>query len=250
MSLAAWQRDFQAWLVNASDDAARRIGERASAGLTVYQNNYRGQLVECLEHSFPQLHSWLGDEAFLQAAITHIHRQPPHAWTLDAYAYGFGATLEALYPDNPDLHELAWIENALSVAFVAADAKPLPVDALATIDWDTARLRFTPSLTHRTATTNAELIWSALSQGATPPESEILSEPGGLFVWRRGFTSCLKQVDSIEYEALLSIEQDGSFTALCDALAARLGEEAGVARAGTLLAEWLGSELIVGIEED
>jgi hypothetical protein len=55
-------------------------------------------------------------------------------------------------------------------------------------------------------------------------------------------------VDALEYEALLSIEQDGHFSALCDRLVERLGEDAGVAKAGTLLAGWFGSELIVGIE--
>jgi hypothetical protein len=78
----------------------------------------------------------------------------------------------------------------------------------------------------------------------------MLGEPGGLIVWRRQFTSCLKRVDALEYEALLSIEQDGSFNTLCDRLAQRLGEEAGVAKAGALLAGWLGSEFIVGIDID
>jgi len=248
MNLATWQRDFQAWLVDASEDAADRLGEKAVAGLSVYQNNYRGQLVECLEHSFPQVHTWLGDEAFLHAAITQINSHPPHAWTLDAYACDFDATLIKLYPENPDLHELAWIENALSEAFVAADAQPLAVDALATIDWDTARLRLAPSLRHRLATTNANAIWSALSQNETPPEGEMLPDTGGLIVWRRQFTSCLKRVDSIEYDALLSIQQDGRFSTLCDRLVEHLGDDAGVAKAGALLASWLGSELIVDIE--
>jgi hypothetical protein len=248
MNLTEWQRSFQVWLVDASEDAAHRLGENATAGLAVYQNNYRGQLIECLETSFPQVHTWLGDEVFVQTAITHINRLPPHYWTLDAYACDFGDTLVKLYPDNPDLHELAWIENALAEAFVAADAEPLAIDTLATIDWDAARLHLTPSLRHHNATTNADDIWSALSQSQTPPEGEMLAEPGGLIVWRRQFTSCLKRVDTLEYAALLSIQQDGRFTTLCDILVECLGEQAGVAKAGVLLAGWLGGELIVGVD--
>ena len=248
--LAAWQHDFQAWLVDASDDAARRFGDHAAAGLAVYQNNYRSQLVECLEQSYPQVRTWIGDDAFLHAAITHINSRPPHAWTLDVYGCDFADTLAALYPDNPDLHELAWIENALTEAFVARDAEPLPADSLATIDWDTARLRFTPSLATIVATTNADAIWSALSTGETPPDGEMLADPGGLIVWRRRFTSCLNRLDALDYDALRLAQTGGRFADLCDMLVARLGEADGVAKAGALLAGWFGSEWVVGIEQD
>ncbi len=249
MTLAELQRDFRTWLVSASDDAAARLGTDIMAGLSVYQNNYRAQLVGCLEESFPRVRAWLGDDAFLPAAMTHIDSHPPHAWTLDAYPGYFNETLTALYPDNPDLHELAWIENALSEAFVAADAEPLPIDALASIDWDSARLHLAPSFMSHAATTNAHSIWSALSEQRDVPEGEMLAEAGGLIVWRRQFTSCLKQVDALELEALLHLQENGSFAALCDMLVDRLGDEEGVAAAGTLLAGWLGSELIVGVEE-
>lgn len=249
MSLAKWQHDFRNWLVNATDDAAHHVGQNPAPGLAVYQNNYRAQLVECLEQSYPQVRTWLGDDTFLHAAVKHINKYPPHAWTLDAYAHDFETTLRTLYPHNPDLHELTWIENALSVAFVAPDAKPLPVDALATVDWDSARLRMAPSLLRRSATTNADSIWTALVEGEAVPEGNMLPEAGGLIVWRRGFTSYLQRVDAIEYEALLQVQQDGSFAALCDRLVARLGDAEGIERAGALLAAWLNRELIADVED-
>jgi hypothetical protein len=248
MTLAAWQHDFRTWLTDASEEAAVRVGANAMRGLSVYQNNYRGQLVECLEHSFPQVRKLLGEDAFLHAAVTHINDHPPHAWTLDAYAYGFGDTLGVLFPHNPDVHELAWIENALAEAFVAHDTTPLPLDTLASVDWEAARLRFAPSLRHCVATTNADSIWSAMSANAEPPESEMLAEPGGLMVWRRQFNSCLNRVDAAGYEALLLLQENASFATLCDVLVERLGDADGIAKAGAMLAEWLGSELIVGVD--
>lgn len=247
MMLADMQRDFQSWLVTASDVAAVRLGATTTAGLSVYQNNYRAQLVACLEVSFPQMRAWMGEDAFLGAAIAHIDRCPPHAWTLDAYADDFHLTLARQFPDNPDLHELAWIEHALSTAFVAADTKPLALDALGGVDWDSARLLLAPSLTSRIATTNAHAIWSALGDGEPVPEGEMLAEPAGLIVWRRQFTSCLRQVDALEFEALRHLQADGSFTALCELLVGRLGEADGVAKAAALLANWLGCELIEGV---
>ncbi|NVM75552.1 hypothetical protein FHW83_001339 [Duganella sp. SG902] len=257
MMLADLQRGFERWLVGAPPDAVLAGvggGPRAMAGLAVYQNNYRAQLVGALEACYPKLRVWLGEEGFRHAAITHVDAHPPHAWTLDAYADGFARTLAALYPHNPDLHELAWIEHALGAAFVAADAPPdtqaLAPEAMARLDWDTARLRLTPSLRTATALTNSEQVWSALWEARELPDSEMLAEQGGLLVWRRGYRSCLTQVDLLEYEALLQLQSDGGFAALCEWLAARCGEAAGVAKAGELLAAWLASELITDIERN
>ncbi|MCU1726840.1 DNA-binding domain-containing protein [Pseudomonas sp. 7P_10.2_Bac1] len=246
MNLADVQREFQNWLVNASEASAQLLGNNV-AGLAVYQNNYRAQLVGCLEGAFPNLRQWLGDEAFLAACITHIDNHPPHAWTLDAYPGGFQQTLNEVFAHNPDVHELAWIEWSLSEAFVAADATPLRMEALASVDWDTAYLQLTPSLRCHALTTNAEAIWSALWQQTPLPEASMLDEAGGLLVWRRQFTSRLRQVDALELHALQHLQNDGSFAGLCEFLVARLGEEEGVGLAGEFLAGWIGSELIVGV---
>jgi hypothetical protein len=248
MTLAQMQAGFRAWLVDGNDLALRHVARHADAGLDVYQNNYRAQLVSCLESAYPQVRKWLGEEAFLFAAITHIGRCPPHAWTLDVYGSDFSETLESVFPDNPDLHELAWIEHAVSDAFVAADAATLPPDVLSSIDWSSARIRLTPSLRTHVATTNAEAIWTALCAEQTPPEGEMLAEARGLLVWRRGYTSWFREVDALEHAALLHLEREGNFESLCGWLAVRLGEEEGVEKAGTLLASWLGAGLIVGIE--
>jgi len=242
MKLADLQNDFQRWLTHAAPDAAECLGP--AAGLAVYQNNYRSQLVACLEHSYPQLQRWIGAEEFHRAAVRHIDACPPHAWTLDAYADGFHATLAEHFPRNPDLHELAWIEHALNTAFVAPDAAPLPLAALADIDWDSARLQLTPSLLHRPATTNAQAIWDAVWEGVEAPQGEMLAALGGYIVWRKGLQSMLRQLDALEYEALCQLQQHGSFAEMCELLAARLGEEEGVARAGAFLAQWISSELI------
>lgn len=248
MMLAELQRDFRSWLINASDETASRFGSGARAGLAVYQNNYRAQLVGCLEVAFPQVRAWMGDDAFLYAAVSHIDKHPPHAWTLDAYPDDFSSTLVELFPHNPDIHELAWIETALTAAFVAGDAEPMSAADLANINWDSARLQLTPSLLTTRATTNAADIWWAMLEGKDRPEGQMLAEPCGLIVWRRGFVSCLRTVDTLERDALVHMQANGSFNALCEMLVERLGESDGVAKGGALLANWIGSELITGVD--
>lgn len=249
MNLIDMQRDMRAWLVSSAIDTQERLGTHAATGLTVYQNNYRAQLVGCLQASFPQLRTWLGDELFLSAAIAHIDSHPPHAWTLDAYGIDFGDTLGSMFPDNPDVHELAWIEWALSESFVATDALQASSETWLDIDWDTARLSLSPSLRQRAVSTNANDIWSSLEDGVAAPESEMLDAPGGLIVWRNGFTCRVKSVDSVEHAALLSLRDDARFSALCGTMIEHLGEEAGVAKAGALLAGWIAGGIVVGIAQ-
>lgn len=246
MNLVDLQGDFQAMLA-ASQPV---VGVPAGPGRAVYQNNYRAQLVGCLDESYPQLRAFIGEEAFRHAASAHIKRRPPHAWTLDAYADDFCDTLQALFPDNPDLHELAWIEHALGQSFIGPDTAPVEAEALAEVDWDRARLTLSPTLHLRTATTNAADLWFALRDGSSSAEGEMLAAPGGLLVWRRGFVSCLRALDAIEFAALTQLQREGSFVGLCAFLVERIGEEQGIASAGAMLADWLGSELITGVENE
>ena len=111
MSLLALQRDFRLWLTEESAEAADRVGAAAMPGLQIYRNNYRAQLMACMEDSFPQLRAWLGDDAFRAAAAVHIDRTPPHRWTLDAYPVDLPATLADLHPDDPEIAELARLER-------------------------------------------------------------------------------------------------------------------------------------------
>ena len=247
MNLHAMQRDFRRRLTAADSASARRLAGADRRGLDVYQNNYRAQLMGCLEATYPHLRTFVGAAAFRHAAAMHVERQAPRAWTLDAYGAGFEATLRAIHPDNPDLHELAWIEWALATAFVARDTAPLDPARLAQVDWDRARLGFAPSLHVARLTTNAADIWSALQDGAEPPEPAMLPAPAGVIVWRRGHVARLRVLAAPDFDALLLARAERSFGALCARLVDRLGADAGVAQAGALLAGWIESELLTRV---
>jgi hypothetical protein len=246
MNLHMMQRDFRRWLTTADAPSARRLADERR-GLDVYQNNYRVQLAGCLEATYPHLRTFIGDAAFRHAAAVHVQRNPPRAWTLDAYGAGFAATLRTVFPDNPDLHELAWIEWSLATAFVARDAAPLDPARLAHVDWDRARLGFTPSLHMARVTTNAADIWFALQEGSEAPGSSMLPLPAGAIVWRRGHGARLRVLDTPDFEALQLARAEPRFDALCARLVDRLGAEEGVAKAGALLADWIGNELLTRV---
>ncbi len=122
MTLAQTQRDFSNWLHGGLTEGRMLFGESAQAGLGVYRNNFRAQLAGCLEESFERTRQWIGGEAFHEAVVRHVERVSPSSWTLDAYPRDFPATLALLYPDDPEVAQLAKLELALANAFVV----PMP----------------------------------------------------------------------------------------------------------------------------
>jgi hypothetical protein len=245
MSLLALQRDFRAWLIGADENAAAKFGAAAHAGLGVYQNNYRAQLVACLEETYARVKAWLGDDAFLAAAIDHIDRTPPSDWTLDRYGHDFPETLRTCYPNDAEVAELAWLDRSLADAFVGPNVETLEAMPLQGADWDHAVLRLTPTLHLGHMTTNAAAIWSALSAGSTPPS--VALPRSTLLVWRREFTSCFRTLDDQETRAIELCRNGRTFGELCAMLVDGNGEAEGVKIAGTWLAQWLRERLVVAV---
>jgi hypothetical protein len=246
MSLLALQQNFSTWLTSESAEVAAQFDERARAGLGVYLNNYRAQLLACLSASFPVLRAWMGDAAFEGAAASHIDNIPPHAWTLDAYGLDFHETLRRLYPADPEIAELARLERDLEAAFVGPDSTPVDPAALADVDWDAAVIHFVPTLRLLPVTTNAAAIWSAVSSGETRPAAELLPEPVILAIWRQHFAPRFRAVTADEAAAICAAREGQPFGSLCANWIERHGEEQGPAVAGALLGQWISDGWIAG----
>lgn len=236
MSLLALQRDFRQSLV---DDA-----KPDEPGLAIYHNAYRVQLTDCLAETFAHTLAWIGGNAFIEASRDHIERTSPHGWTLGDYGIGFDDTLANLYPDDPEIAELAQIEWMLSRAFESEDAAALPVDAIGTINWDHATLAFVPSLRTVPATTNAGAIWSALAAGHEPPSAAILPKTATTLVWRQDFTPCFRTIETVEHDAIKMMADGTHFSALCAMLVDARGEAEGLVLAGTMLGQWFADGLV------
>lgn len=247
MSLLSFQRDMRAWLVQEDVAAAGRIGATAMPGLGVYLNTYRAQLVACLEGSFARTRAWIGDEAFLHAAAHHIDRVPPSSWTLDAYAHDFPMTLAALYPDDPEIEEIARIERALEEMFVAADCPTVAIDALHDIDWDGVVLHILPTIELIDLRTNASAIWSALAADEPPPPADRLVVFDIALVWRQDGRCRIRMIDQMELQALLTMRAGTIFGGLCREVTKQVGDEEGIALVGQWLGRWLSDGLIAAV---
>lgn len=245
MTLLAMQRSFRDWLVTGDDAVAAQLG--GGDGPAVYQNNYRTALVSSLAENFKRLALWLGDDAFEVAAARYIDARPPSSWTLDAYGADFTAFVGELYPDDPEVAELAAIDWTVGQVFVGPDAAALRPEALAVADWETAVIHAVPSLLIMPISTNADVIWQALATDETPPPAEPCTEYIALLVWRQGLEPVFRRAEAHERDVLAWSAAGEGFAAVCERLAATLGDEAAVTAAGTLLGRWLGEEMVAAV---
>lgn len=248
MSLLALQQDVRTWLHLGDIPSLDRFPVETRAGLAVYQNNFRGQIIACLEESFAVTRAWLGDDAFRAAIVEHVAQAPPSSWSLDHYPDAFPPTLARLYPADPEVAEIASLELALGTAFVAADATPVAASELANVDWDRARIDLCPSLKQLPLTTNAPAIWSAIVAGTTTPPVETLSNSRELLVWRNGEVPHFRTADQAEARALRLVGEGLDFGSLCAGLVDVASDDPALI-AGRWLAQWISDGMIVAIEE-
>lgn len=243
MTLLALQRSFRAYLQDGPNDLPSRIAAGASAGLAVYHHAYRAQLRAALRDSFGKTRSWLGDQAFDAAASAHVAAAPPSSWTLGQYGRDFPETLDRIYPHDLEVGELARLDWALRRAFDGEDAEPVAPELFASVDWTSAGIELTPTLSVLSVTSNAAALWSAMAEGETPPPARRLAEPASIRVWRKGLSPRFATMEHCEAEALRLLLAGSPFSTMCEVMAARF--ELGMV--GQLVGDWLRDELIVGI---
>lgn len=249
MNLAELQREFTAFLRSDETVPVQSVAETAQRGLPVYHYAFRASLTEALRDVFERTHSWIGDDGFYDAAKIHIAAHPPSSWTMSDFGLGFDQTLDGLYPENPEVADLAWLDWSLRGAFNGPDADPLDLTTLGEVDWDNAPLQLVPTLTMREVRTNVAAIWGALNEeGETPPSATLLDEPAILTVWRHDLMPRYHTVSADEARALTMAAERASFGQICAALAddGRDGDElAGMA--GAMLGRWIEDGLLARI---
>lgn len=247
MSLLALQRDFLGFLLNQPSNIPVAVNGNGGPGLAVYHNAYSAQLVACLKDSYERLWAWLGDDAFEAAARQHIVANAPTSWTLGDYGVGFAQTVDSLYPDDPEVAEIAALDWALRRAFDGPDAPPFDPALLAEVDWDEAVIGMVPTLELLPVTTNCGAIWNAISAGDDVPSAQMLPEPGWVRVWRVDLQPHFATIEGTEMDAIRLAASGISFARLCDRLAEKVGLEAAVDTAGGYLSSWLQGGLIADI---
>ncbi len=167
----------------ASDEVARRF--------SVYRNNVQHGLTRALAARFPVIEALVGVEFFTAMARVFAAGAPPRDPVLMRWGDAFPGFLERFPPvaHLPWLGDVAQLEFARGRAYHAADAAPVPVEALQVPDLEALHLVLHPSVTLFASPHPAVRIWQAHQDGARPsgpvgpgPDHALIARDPGLAV--------------------------------------------------------------------
>ena len=172
------QAGFVAALLDAGlpvpDGLADPKGGRAGRRFAVYRNTLAVGLRSALAEGFPLLRQLVGPEFFDAMAGVFLRRHLPQSRLLWQYGAGMPDFLSTFPPvaHLPYLPDVARLELALRHSYHAADATPLPADALAAIPPARllqSRLHLAPALRLVRSDWPLYGIWLAHAAGTPPP---------------------------------------------------------------------------------
>jgi Putative DNA-binding domain len=172
-------------------------GKAANKRFAVYRNNVTVSLINALAATFPATMRIVGVDFFRAIARFHVRATPPTSPLLFEYGHDFPDFIERYeYAGSmPWLADVARIERAWLDAYHAADAAPLPAQALASIPpAHLAETILTPHPATRIVRSRypAVTIFAANRVGgpvarieASEPEDALVTRPGMEVVVRR-----------------------------------------------------------------
>ena len=249
MNMQSAQTSFLEHVIDADKAVDPAFAGNGEAGLAIYRFAYRARLISCLRATYDKSWGWMGDDRFDAATTAHIAQHIPHSWSLDNYGVAFDETLASLFPDDPEIADLAKLEWEMQAAFVKPDSLAADHNALAAFvhsgqDIERLRLWLVPSFSSFPISTNCAAIWRAIEDGHDMPPLEYYDSPHIIAIWRTGFTPHFRDIDGIEATALLATEQGTDFGDVCKMLVGT-GENDGIrVSAGSWLGRWITDGMI------
>lgn len=178
-------------------------GRPAGKRFDVYRNNVVVSLTGALAEAFPVVAKLVGPRFFTALAGEFLRAHPPRDPRLACWGDAFPGFLEGFAPAQklPYLPDTARLEQALRESYHAADAPPLPADALQALPPEAlpeTRLRLTPATRVVASPWPIHGIWAfnmlggpqpgaagecvLITRPAFDPEMQILPAGGAVFV--------------------------------------------------------------------
>jgi hypothetical protein len=198
---ALWQPDHTPMGVAAPDPTERALR------FAVYRNNVQHGLARALESRFPVIAQLLGIDFFREMARIFAKSHPPEGPVLLHWGGALPRFLAEFPPvvHLPYLPDVARLEILRGQAYHAADATPIPPDALNDADLPNLRLYMHPSVYLFTSPWPAVQIWLSQQQGA----AKTKLDPGpdhALIARQPDFAVLLEPVDAATHAVLAALQ--------------------------------------------
>ena len=245
-SLSSLQNDFQEYLLGHSDRVVDAVVSTRTVSavrrLEIYHNAYRARLVEVLMDTYERVVPYIGTDSFESVAIAYIESNPSSARSVRDYGGDFPLFLANLFEQDPDVSELAAMDQRLRDTFDAPDAKALEMSDVATLkpdEWEGVIFKLHPTVSLQGFRWNTPAIWQSLSVDEAPPmaiENDTLVH--WLF-WRKDLQPHFRSLSSEEHEALRLIVEGNRFSELCDVMTDAFPDMDVTSYMGAWLRRWL-----------
>lgn len=156
-------------------------GRPAGRRFDVYRNNVTVSLTEALRQAFPVIRKLVGEEFFTAMAREHVRAHPPTSPLMMHYGRNMPVFLENFPPVQHlgYLPDIARLELALRESYHAADAAPVPAEALQALSPDVltaSRLTLAPSIRLIRSRWPIHAIWSANMRGTDAPKAAVAED--------------------------------------------------------------------------
>jgi hypothetical protein len=252
--LAPLQSRMQSFLLQAGADLAALVVADdladAPTRLGIYADAYRLRLLEVLRGDYPVLLELLGAEPFEAVARGYIHAHPSDTPSVRWFGRHLAEHLRVLYPQRPQLADLAAFEWSQGEAFDAPDAPVLQLAAMAQIppdSWGGMRVLLHPSARHLQLSSNAPALVGAQSRAQALPRSQSAAAETWL-LWRRQQMIHWRALGVEEAAALDAVRAHLGFGDLCERLCEWIEpDEVALAAAG-MLKRWISDQLVSELE--
>jgi uncharacterized protein (UPF0276 family) len=192
-----------------SDRPEQERGLSGERGLAIYHNAYRARLSGVLADAHPRVQRYMGEEVFDRHARAFAVQHPPQGGNLNHYGGALADFFASLFPDNPELHELARLDWDLRRCFDGPDVTVLSMAAVQSDSqarWMHVTPALHPSLVLRPITTNVVALWHALDTNEEVPPPEHGLAPRMLAVWRQGLAPSFRTLEPAEAELLQALQ--------------------------------------------
>ena len=143
-SWATLQRDFAHALLDPQHAVPGGLvgpdGHASTRRFGVYRNNVAASLIAALQDAYPVVTALVGEAFFRAMALEHARRHPPRTPAMFEYGADFPGFLDTFPPvaSLPWLADVARLERAWVEAYHAAEALPVPAQAVQALPLDDA----------------------------------------------------------------------------------------------------------------
>lgn len=253
--LAELQSSFQTFLLSENEHIHQFIVATqkvpVATRLAIYGHAYRARLLEALEHNYPVLALYLGEEAFAALGYEYIDRYPSQYPSIRWFGEALPTfiNLSSEYQDHPYLMELALLEWSMTLVFDAADANTFSIEEMASIPpdaWESMKFQTHPSIHRLNLAWNVVAIWQAIIQDETPPEPQKNKKVTWV-LWRKDLINQFCSLEKEEALALDTLLRGSTFGEIGAGLCASFDEETAAIQAATLLKGWLSAGFITEV---